>query len=68
MFKLLLVVLVAVIVGFNGFLAYTNEGLNFHSTREASGDKTVCKYYTPFRLFDIQIDAGRTCPSRVLVR
>lgn len=67
MLKFLLFVIVAAILGFNGFLAYTNEGMNYRSA-EAPGGGTLCSYYAPVRIFDVQIDAGRTCPRRILVR
>lgn len=55
-------------IGYNALLYLGNEGVNITSVRSADGWKTDCKYYTPVRLFVVQIDIGRSCPDRIVTR
>ncbi|MDB5594457.1 MAG: hypothetical protein JWM36_1418 [Hyphomicrobiales bacterium] len=55
-------------LGFNVLLYLGNEGVNVTSERSAGGWKIDCKYYTPVRLFVVQIDTGRSCPERIVTR
>lgn len=69
MIKFLFIMSIATgLVLFNGLLSFAKEGVNYYSVSDASGWKTICKYYTPVRLFEIHVDVGHKCPSRVVVK
>jgi hypothetical protein len=51
--------------GYNMMLFMTGEGVNIGSQNSGGGWQVDCRYYTPVRFFVVQVDAGRSCPSRI---
>lgn len=57
----------AVLVGFGGFnakLYLARQGIEVSSAKSADGWKTVCRYYTPFRFYDVAVNVGASCPAQ----
>ena len=55
-------------IAFNLLLRTSGEAVNVTSNPGPNKWTTTCRYYTPFRIVDISVDAGRNCPKRIVVR
>jgi hypothetical protein len=53
---------------YNLNLYSTDEGVNISGIVRYDGWQIDCRYYTPVRLFTVQIDSARTCPTRIKAR
>lgn len=62
---------VTIMIGISAFnmVLYIDHEAVYMRTVEAPNTWTkTCQYYTPFRLFELRVNTGRSCPARVVVK